>query len=56
MDAEGYGACTWHGECQDACPKGISIHTIARMNRDYLASTFEVGHDRRGRDDGSSGD
>ncbi len=55
MDAEGFGGCTWHGECQEACPKRISIHTIARMNRDYLVATFDTGHDRRGRDDGSSG-
>jgi succinate dehydrogenase / fumarate reductase iron-sulfur subunit len=40
VDTEGFGACTWFGECQDACPKEISIDTIARMNRDYLnAST-----------------
>lgn len=55
MDGEGFGGCTWHGECQETCPKRISIHTIARMNRDYLTSMFDVGHDRRGRDDGSSG-
>ena len=36
MDAEGFGYCTWYGECQDACPKEISIDTIARMNRDYV--------------------
>lgn len=38
MDKEGFGACTNHGECQDACPKGISLQYIARMNRDYLSS------------------
>ena len=36
MDAEGFGHCTLYGECQEACPKEISIDTIARMNRDYL--------------------
>jgi len=36
MDAEGFGHCTLYGECQEACPKAISIDTIARMNRDYL--------------------
>src|SRR5918911_4384139 len=36
MDAEGFGGCTLHGECQEVCPKEISIDTIARMNRDYL--------------------
>ncbi|MEP6866024.1 MAG: succinate dehydrogenase/fumarate reductase iron-sulfur subunit [Deltaproteobacteria bacterium] len=42
MDEEGFGNCTWHGECQAACPKSISIDTIARMNRDWVrASLFE---------------
>src|SRR5215213_5130170 len=36
MDAEGFGGCTLYGECQEACPKMISIDTITRMNRDYL--------------------
>ena len=38
-DAEGFGGCTLHGECQIACPKEISIDTIARMNRDYMTAT-----------------
>jgi succinate dehydrogenase / fumarate reductase iron-sulfur subunit len=38
MDEEGFGGCTWHGECQQACPKRITIHTIARMNRDFIAA------------------
>ena len=36
MDIEGFGHCTLYGECQEACPKSISIDTITRMNRDYL--------------------
>ncbi len=36
MDAEGFGGCTNHGECAEVCPKGISLETIARMNRDFL--------------------
>jgi succinate dehydrogenase / fumarate reductase iron-sulfur subunit len=43
MDAEGFGHCTNHGECEAACPKGISVGNIARMNRDYLAATLEAG-------------
>jgi succinate dehydrogenase / fumarate reductase, iron-sulfur subunit len=35
MDLEEFGGCTLFGECQEACPKLISIDTIARMNRDY---------------------
>ncbi|HEX2638309.1 MAG TPA: succinate dehydrogenase/fumarate reductase iron-sulfur subunit [Gemmatimonadales bacterium] len=36
MDIEGFGQCSLYGECQEACPKEISIDTITRMNRDYL--------------------
>jgi len=39
MDLEGFGGCTLFGECQEACPKLISIDTIARMNRDYFKAT-----------------
>lgn len=38
MDAEGFGHCTMHGECEAVCPKGISIANIARMNRDFLGT------------------
>jgi succinate dehydrogenase / fumarate reductase iron-sulfur subunit len=37
---EYFGSCTNHGECQDACPKEISIDFIAMMNRDYLKAKF----------------
>jgi succinate dehydrogenase / fumarate reductase, iron-sulfur subunit len=40
MDVEGFGGCTLYGECQEACPKLISIDTITRMNRDYLRNAF----------------
>jgi len=33
---EFFGSCTNHGECESACPKGISIDYIAQMNKDYL--------------------
>jgi succinate dehydrogenase / fumarate reductase iron-sulfur subunit len=33
-----FGSCTNHGECQEACPKEISIDFIAQMNRDYVKS------------------
>jgi succinate dehydrogenase / fumarate reductase iron-sulfur subunit len=36
MDAEGFGNCSNIYECEAACPKGISIENIARMNREYL--------------------
>jgi succinate dehydrogenase / fumarate reductase, iron-sulfur subunit len=40
MDAEGFGGCTFHAECQEACPKEISIATISRMNRDFFRATL----------------
>ncbi|MEO7367484.1 MAG: succinate dehydrogenase/fumarate reductase iron-sulfur subunit [Gemmatimonadaceae bacterium] len=36
MELEDFGGCTLYGECQEACPKEISIDTISRMNRDYI--------------------
>ncbi len=38
MEAEGFGACTNHGECEAACPKEISMSFIARLNRDLIWS------------------
>lgn len=35
MDEEGFGNCTNTGSCEAACPKGISLDNIARMNRLY---------------------
>lgn len=40
MDAEGFGSCTNHGECEAACPKGISVENIAQMNRDFLKASL----------------
>jgi succinate dehydrogenase / fumarate reductase, iron-sulfur subunit len=40
MDAEGFGACSSHGECEAVCPKEISLDFIARMNRDYLRASL----------------
>ena len=39
MDVEGFGGCTLFGECQEACPKQISIDTITAMNRDFLRAS-----------------
>lgn len=40
MDEAGFGNCRNEGECQRACPKGISIKNIARLNREYLKAVF----------------
>lgn len=36
MELEDFGGCSLYGECQEACPKEISIDTITRMNRDFV--------------------
>ena len=36
-----FGSCTNHGECEEACPKGISLDFIALMNRDYVKAKFK---------------
>lgn len=38
MDAEVFGSCSNHGECEAVCPKNISVSVIAQMNREYLRS------------------
>jgi succinate dehydrogenase / fumarate reductase, iron-sulfur subunit len=40
MDLENFGNCTLHGECQEACPKEISIDTITRMNGDFVRASL----------------
>jgi succinate dehydrogenase / fumarate reductase iron-sulfur subunit len=36
MDSEGFGNCSNAYQCEAACPKGISVENIARMNRELL--------------------
>ena len=46
MDAEHFGHCTLYGECQEACPKMISIDVIADMNRDYVKAMLTLKEER----------
>jgi succinate dehydrogenase / fumarate reductase iron-sulfur subunit len=46
LDAEGFGGCSLHRECERACPKAIGVGVITRMNHDVLAATL---HDGKGR-------
>ena len=46
MELEDFGGCSWHGECQEACPKGISIDTIVRMNRDFVVAAVTQREDK----------
>ena len=40
MDRLGFGNCTNETECEIKCPKAISIREIARMNREFVKSSF----------------
>ncbi|MBW2030619.1 MAG: succinate dehydrogenase/fumarate reductase iron-sulfur subunit [Deltaproteobacteria bacterium] len=40
MDELGFGNCSNERECENACPKGISITNIARFNREFLKAGF----------------
>jgi succinate dehydrogenase / fumarate reductase iron-sulfur subunit len=33
---EGFGNCSNHYECEAACPKGISVRFIAKLNREFI--------------------
>lgn len=48
MDSLGFGGCTNHGECESACPKGIPLDVIARLNRDFLKATLLGIEERKG--------
>ena len=43
---EGFGHCTFAGECETACPKSIPLQVITQMNRDFLAA--RISGDERG--------
>jgi len=45
-DAEGFGGCTNHRECEAACPKEISIANIARLNRDLIYSQLTTQEEK----------
>jgi succinate dehydrogenase / fumarate reductase iron-sulfur subunit len=40
MDHEGFGNCSNTYECEAACPAGVSVSHIARMNREYMRASF----------------
>ncbi len=40
QDAEGFGHCTNHAECEAVCPKEIGITFIAMLNKDFRKAAF----------------
>ena len=41
MDEEGFGNCTNTGACEVECPKGISLESFARLNRELMKASFK---------------
>jgi succinate dehydrogenase / fumarate reductase iron-sulfur subunit len=39
MTEEGFGHCSNHYECEAACPKGISVKFIAKLNREFIKAS-----------------
>jgi succinate dehydrogenase / fumarate reductase iron-sulfur subunit len=42
-DAEQFGHCSNHGECEAVCPKGITLDVISHLNRDLLTAVLRGG-------------
>ena len=53
MDAEDFGHCTNHLECEAACPKGISAEFIAKMNREHIKAMIAAPDEVKARRGGS---
>lgn len=41
MLKEGFGNCSNHYECQSACPKGIKVQFIAKLNREFIKAHWK---------------
>jgi succinate dehydrogenase / fumarate reductase iron-sulfur subunit len=55
MAENGFGNCSNHYECQAACPKGIDVKFIARMNREFIRALAQDKVGSRGPAKVSSG-
>jgi succinate dehydrogenase / fumarate reductase, iron-sulfur subunit len=40
MDAEGFGSCSWEGQCEAVCPKQIKVLNISRMAREFTRAAL----------------
>ncbi|AKU91014.1 succinate dehydrogenase/fumarate reductase iron-sulfur subunit [Vulgatibacter incomptus] len=52
MDAQGFGNCTNHRECEAVCPKEIPIRVIAELNREFIRAKSK-GKRVAGKSDGA---
>jgi succinate dehydrogenase / fumarate reductase iron-sulfur subunit len=55
MAENGFGNCSNHYECQAACPKGIDVKFIARMNREFVKALAKDKVGARGAAKASAG-
>jgi succinate dehydrogenase / fumarate reductase iron-sulfur subunit len=39
MDAEGFGNCSNHYECEAVCPANIPLTVISKLNRDFVSAS-----------------
>jgi succinate dehydrogenase / fumarate reductase, iron-sulfur subunit len=49
METEGFGHCTNHYECMAACPKGIDVEFIAKLNRDFVSASATARQELKAR-------
>ena len=54
MDAEGFGTCTNHGECEAACPKAMRMQFIDMMNADFTKTSISEGERPSGSSEGDA--
>jgi len=54
MDQEGFGTCTNHGACQNACPKEIGVDFIAMLNADLRKAVLFPPVKRESRGEGAA--
>jgi succinate dehydrogenase / fumarate reductase iron-sulfur subunit len=47
MMQNGFGNCSNHYECQAACPKGIRVSFIAKLNREFIKTLPSHGEQER---------
>ncbi|MEW6261826.1 MAG: succinate dehydrogenase/fumarate reductase iron-sulfur subunit [Thermodesulfobacteriota bacterium] len=55
MDQLGFGNCSNERECENVCPKEISITNIARLNREFIKAAFGSAEKGNGLKPGGNG-
>jgi succinate dehydrogenase / fumarate reductase iron-sulfur subunit len=53
MLTQGFGNCSNHYECEAACPKGIKVRFIAKLNREFMKARLSGERTEKQYADGS---